>query len=200
MPEYRIYTPSAEGYRIFAENLKKTEIEGLKKEEEFLKDFENNPKNTDMETVRNRVKKLNQFYRTRISNDELREIENIILRPGFDAKLDNDGYGLVEELRRVPSKRTESGFRDHLSFASKYCYHCRPNRYPIYDSINVHVLSVYLGYEGKRDYSKYVECFKKFCSFLGFCKLKGNEGYYIDKYIQAIGTHSELLFRGTGEK
>ena len=194
MEEYRMYTPSAEGYKLFRENLKKTNPIGLNRELELLKDFSDNPENTDEAVVERRVRKLNKAYSTRISAEGLNEIKKLILQPGFDAELDRDGYMLVEKLRRVPSSKTEKGWADCLSFATKYCHHCRPDKYPIYDSVNVRALTVCIGYEDKRDYAEYVKCFKAFCSALGFEELKGNEGFYIDKYIQVVGIHDELLF------
>ena len=193
MSEYRIYTPSAEGYKLFRENLKKADPDWLKKELALLKDFSDTPENTNKDIVSYRVRKLNSAYSTRISNVELDEIEKIILQPGFDEKLD-DGYEAVEKLRRVPSQRQSAPTRDYLSFATKYCHHCLPDKFPIYDSVNVRVLSDYSGYKDKRNYTEYVECFKQFCLAIRCSELKANEGFYVDKYIQAIGIHSELLF------
>ena len=192
MPEYRIYFPSPEGYSVFRRNLIKSEDNLYKRENAFLKEFSDNPKNTDAGTVKRRVTELNRLYSTRASGDELVEVVNLILHMNFEQQLDEAGYKLMELLRHVPSSRVNSGRIDHLSLASKYCHHCRPDKYPIYDSVNVRVLSVYFGYKDKRDYEEYVKCFKAFCSFLGYDELKDNEGFYIDKYIQAIGTRNEL--------
>ena len=194
MKEYRMYTPSAEGYCLFRKNLKSTNPDWLKKEEKFLEEFLDNPANTNEAIVAQRVKTLNAFYHTIIFAVEQSEITKIILQPGFDAELDSDGYESVEKIRHVPNTKKGKEYRDCLSFATKYCHHCRPDKYPIFDSVNVNVLTVCMGYQDSRNYTEYVECFKKFCSAIGCDELKDGEGFYIDKYIQAIGGHRELLF------
>jgi len=200
MKEYQMYTPSAEGYCLFRENYEKSDSKLIEKENDFFMDFKNKPENKDEEIVRARVEKLNSLYSTRNSSDETEKIINIILKPGFDEKLDGDGYDLIEELRQIPSRRTKKEYRDCLSFATKYCHHCRPDKYPIFDSVNVNVLTVCMGYQDSRNYTEYVECFKKFCSAIGCDELKDGEGFYIDKYIQAIGRDSDLLSLGVIEE
>ena len=193
MTEFKIYIPSADGYRIYRDNISREKTGGLIREEAFLQSFLDNPANTDRDIVQHRVRHLNSTYSTRISADELSVIVDFIVQHDFDNALDSDGYELVEKLRHVHSRRVKTKDTiDHLSFATKYCHHCRPDKYPIYDSINVRVLNVFLGYEDKkRNYETYVEYYNAFCSFLGFDELKNNDGFYVDKYIQIIGGSGE---------
>lgn len=195
MPDYQLYVPSAEGYQVFLGNLKTHNPDWLEKEESLLREFSSSRENTDEEVVRKRAKALNASYGTRIPEVELNEIVDRILRPGVDEKLDCGSFELINELMRVPSKRTKSQTIDHFSFATKYCHHCRPDVYPIYDSVNARVLSVYFGYKDNRDYAEYVGYFKSFCGCIGcnYGKLKDGEGFYIDKYVQAIGRDRKLL-------
>jgi len=194
MSEYQLYIPSADGYQAFLDRLKKEKPTGLKREEKFLNDFLNKPGNIDGETVKNRIEKLNNYYSTRLSKPTQSEIAEFILQSDFDERLDRDDYGLVDELRYAHNKIKKDGKKyDYFSFASKYCHHCRPDKYPIYDSVNVRVFNVLFGYTDNRKYGEYVACFKKFCSILGYNELKHNEGFYIDKHIQAIGGNHELL-------
>ena len=197
MSDYQLYVPSPEGYQVFLDNLKKHNHAWLEREKALLSEFSSSRENTDEKVVRARAKKLNSSYGTRIPEVELNEIVERILRQGFDEKLDRGSLELINELMRVPSGRTKSKTIDHFSFATKYCHHCRPDVYPIYDSVNARVLSVYFGYKGDRDYVEYIECFKSFCSCIGleYAKLQGGEGFYIDKYIQAIGRDRQLLFQ-----
>ena len=196
MPNYELYIPSVEGYQIFLTNLEKDMPDWLTREAQLLKEFSNTPGNTDEKIVKHRVREVNRRYSTRVSHKVLDEMVSFIVHSDFDRKLDSNDYKLVDELRRAHTRSKKSGRVDYLSFASKYCHHCRPNRYPIYDSVNVCVFEVFLGYKDRRDYGDYVECFKALCSSL---KLKEFDGFYLDKYIQAIGSptgsQSRLLLK-----
>lgn len=199
MSTYQIYIPSAEKYRTFLERLETkgtNELNGLRKEVEFFKDFSDNFRTADKEKLKELMKKLNHLYKTRISLDVLDEMASFILQIDLNKELESDGYDLVDGLRYAHSKVKKDGFYDYLSFASKFSHHCNPDKYPIYDSVNVSVFKMFLGYKDKRNYREYVECFKAFCSAIEIDKFENNIGFYIDKYIQAIGKHEEsLLFR-----
>jgi len=176
--------------------------EGIEKEKNFLQSFIDIPINTDPELVRERVRWLSSYFTTRISrkgiDSEQDKIVKIITLPGFDAKLDIDGYGLVDELVNDMEK---SGTKRHFSFASKYCHHCRPNKYPIYDRLNMCVMNIFYGYKfDSKDYAGFVKCYEMFCDEYidGYGRQKEQhayEGLYIDKYIQAIGSDSESELR-----
>jgi len=115
--------------------------------------------------------------------------------------LDEEGYALINKLRECGTAKK------HFSFATKYCHHCRPNKYPVYDALNMWVMSIHYGYEYVDDpksgsefrpYQDFVECYNLFCKdFIAGIEHGDDEGFYIDKYIQAIGNGAglrELLF------
>ena len=61
----------------------------------------------------------------------------------LNKELNADGYDLVDNLKQAHSrKKKNNDLVEYLSFASKFCHHCCPNKYPIYDSINVRVFNV----------------------------------------------------------
>lgn len=209
MTGYRLYIPKRGHYESFRDELKKGSPE-MDSERELLREFMENRNNEDEKAVNLRVKKLNSRYSTRISGFEQQEIVEFIVTSGFDKRLEEDGYGLVDELRYVRSNRPNNhGFIDHLSFATKYCHHCCPNKYPIYDSLNMRVMSIYFGYNDilkvgiygskekretrLRSYEDFVDCYKAFCEefidddYDKSVMRRDDEGFYIDKYIQAIG-------------
>ena len=200
--EYRCYIPKLGDYELFRNTIIATKPEGLEKERGFLQGFIDTPINTDPVLVKARVQWLSAYYSTRISkkgiDSEQDKIVKIITMPGFDAKLDQKSHRLVDELVYDMEK---SGTKRHFSFASKYCHHCRPNIYPIYDRLNMCVMNIFCGYKfDSKDYEGFVKCYKMFYNeFIeGYCQkneLDAYEGLYIDKYIQAIGSDSESELR-----
>ncbi|MCL2163849.1 MAG: hypothetical protein FWH55_05505 [Oscillospiraceae bacterium] len=194
MVENRFYIPSSEGYKIFRANY---ENKPKKNEDDLWESFQEL-------TPEAQVKSINNIYKTRISSAEqeliVQKIKSLNSDKAFDCA-DND-YSPVDKLRRVYSargKEKNKGYIDHFSFATKYCHHFQSNKFPIYDSVNVRVMSVYLGYkdvieDNIRNYNEYVRVCKTFWSLIGLAKLENKDGYYVDKYIQAIGVERELLF------
>ena len=195
MSEPWLFIPKQGDYDDFKNNLIENSPNGINAEWEFLQRFICKPGNKDKPTISEQVNTLNKLYKTRIPLCEQSKIVADIMNSDFDKELGYEGYGLVEYLRYVKSERTTSKTINHFSFATKYCYHCRPNKYPIYDSVNMRVMSVYYGYEQKNNsnnYEKFVECYSMFCKdFIGNYEIRikqhGYEGFYIDKFIQAIG-------------
>lgn len=202
MKDYKLYIPKRGDYEIFRKELQEEKLQDkiikrVEKEREFMHEFLSNPENTNKEKVEKRVRKLNTMYSTRLSmkenNNVLGEIINRILYSEFDDLLDHKGYEAVAKLRVIKSERTKSKTIDCFSFATKYCHHCRPNKFPIYDSLNMRVMNVYYGYKhGGKDYEEYVKCHTMFCEefitdFEEVKRQNSDEGFYIDKYIQAIG-------------
>ena len=188
----KLYIPKEGDYDAFRKNYLEANNDG---ERVFLQEFLDNPGNTDKTTVEYRVRKLNSKYSTRLSTREIGAVVKLIVAPEFDEKLYNDrgnGYATISYLRILASERTKNGTIDAYSFATKYCHHCNPNHYPIYDSVNARVMTVYYGYQDTRDYEKFVECYRAFCMKLipnieGLKCQNDDAGFYVDKYIQAIG-------------
>lgn len=191
---YQLYVPGPAGYSNFRNAIEKGTITISPKEITLYEDFKNNPRNSEQLIVESRVKNINSIYSTRLLKQAIVEIANYIINPAndFDKSLEC-GYRAIEALRReahsVKKGKDKMIPVDYLSFASKYCHHCRPNVFPIYDSVNVRVFTVLMGYNDHRDYSEFVKCFKVFCSdVINRVTLDEDEGFYIDKYIQSIGS------------
>lgn len=182
----QLHLPSQEGFDKFRKILESNDFL-FEDEKKFLDDFLKIP-------IKERVRKLNAIYRTRISLVVLEEIASFISSElNFNDRLESADYSVVHEIMCGHNKKREDETPvEYFSFATKYCYHCHPDKYPIYDSVNMNVMKIYYGYEFKRrdssnNYEEYVECFNAFCGFLGYSKLERRDGFYIDKYIQALG-------------
>jgi hypothetical protein len=63
-------------------------------------------------------------------------------------------------------------------------------------------MKVYYGYELRHEglynkYEEYIKCFELFCEFIGYKERERMDGFYIDKYIQALGGQNrKYLFEG----
>lgn len=199
---YRLYVPGPAGYSDFRKAIEKETIIIPKREISLFEDFKNKPRNSEQSIVDSRVRSINSTYSTRLPKQAIAEITNYIINPvnHFDELL-GFGYGAIEALRREAHSLKKGKDKktpvDYLSFASKYCHHCRPNIFPIYDSVNVWVLTVLMGYKDKRDYNEFVKCFKVFCGeVINRVVLDEDEGFYIDKYIQSIGSGGSKSVHG----
>lgn len=92
---------------------------------------------------------------------------------------------LVTDFARAAKTRG----RFQLSFASKYCHHCNPNMFPIYDSVNAEYLKRHYSYADEKDYGKYIEAYSLFCANIGVNLSTAKnpyEGFYVDKFINNI--------------
>ena len=195
MAEYKLYIPKLGDYEKFQRTVKKHVVKSIKEEREFLEEFQS-------KTIEERVRGINTKYSTRLSNKEIEEIVDFISKP--DTEFDNrisDGvdYRILEELAKAATARD----RFNLSFASKYCHHCRPNKFPVFDVLNMNVMKIFCGFKpiGTRyelkDYVNYVECYDMFCyqfieNYEKRKKQNKDDSFYIDKYIQAIGGAKDL--------
>lgn len=188
--DYQLYVPTPEGYLSFKKTLSKSVSP---KEMSLFESFKKNPGNSTRPIVESRVRSINSLYSTRLLKPVMNEIVDYIINPDnqFDELLKQD-YDAVDVLRiKAHSQKKKDGNPvNYLSFATKYCHHCRANKFPIYDNVNVWVLTVLMGYKDKRVYSEFVDCFQAFCKVINRTKLEEDEGFYIDKYMQAIGTGS----------
>lgn len=195
--------PSKEDYGIFREQLKKFQgTPYLNDEEYLLRHFRENPENTGQAYVEHRVKKLSSLYRTRVPENEQKQLIDIIKNPEFDERLETDKDGSYEAVLSLLGVNREKEGKpptevNHLSFATKYCHHCKPNMYPIYDAVNKEVLMTLSDCKeisrakGYMKYLSYAECYKAVCRDYIIDLDKDNpdrdEGFYVDKYIQSIG-------------
>lgn len=90
--------------------------------------------NTDIRFVIIKCSALNDFYATNIY--KIAPVaRNIVAIKDFDARLTKGDDTLVDEIAYVDGRR-------NYSFATKYCSHHQPDRYPIYDRYVEDVLTV----------------------------------------------------------
>lgn len=88
--------------------------------------------NTDLRVVIIKCSALNDFYATNIYKTAPVARKIVAIRD-IDARLAQGDDALVEEIANVDGRR-------NYSFATKYCSHHRPDRYPIYDRYVADVL------------------------------------------------------------
>jgi hypothetical protein len=87
------------------------------------------PENREVEHVLLKVSALNNFYSTNIY-DTYSVAKHILGRESVDERLRQGDLSLVGEIARVTLKGRSKNF---YSFASKYCSHHSPEKFPIYD-------------------------------------------------------------------
>lgn len=97
--------------------------------------------NTDLSSVIIKVSALNDFYSTNIYRvyDVACKIVSI---PDFDIRLQQGDISLVKSFQTIEFTDSK-GMRKSIinySFATKYCSHHQPDKFPIYDSYVDHVL------------------------------------------------------------
>ena len=135
----------------------------------------------NLEEICRFVQKASAIFRTRIPSVERREIAKKIWHSKLNEKLDEDGYGLVDELRYVKTTRTKNGIIDHFSFATKFLFILKPNKFPIFDSLNMKAFYQLFGCKYTRNYDGYE---------IREAPLKFNPG----KYYYAVPLTSPLIF------
>lgn len=87
------------------------------------------PENKKIEHILLKVSALNDFYSTNIFDTY--SVAKHILEKDIDVRLESTDYFLVNEIALLQIKDKTKNF---YSFASKYCSHHRPTKYPIFDS------------------------------------------------------------------
>lgn len=85
--------------------------------------------NKKIEHILLKVSALNDFYSTNIFDTY--SVAKHILEKNIDVRLASNDYVLVNEIALVQIKDKTKNF---YSFASKYCSHHKPTKYPIFDS------------------------------------------------------------------
>lgn len=165
-------------------------LDGYVEQEEALSLlFRSHPdfkENVSMPVVLVKCSTLNDFYSTRIYriHDVAGKIVSI---PDFDARLDAGDPGLVEEVADVNG-------RVNYSFATKYCSHHRPLKYPIFDRYVGDVLKTlkkrrpvdFSGFKTSdlRDYPKFrawIDCFRRVYGLTSYSYKE------IDRYLWQLG-------------
>ncbi|MDE5768888.1 MAG: hypothetical protein K2H29_04600 [Oscillospiraceae bacterium] len=147
------------------------------------------------ETALHQVIELNKKYGTRLSRgqsklpDECDELANYIASDSFQNRIKTTDKDVAASLVMDLAKAAKTRGRFLLSFASKYCHHCNPNMYPIFDSVNENYLKEHHSYSGKRDYRKYMDAYSLFCKDIEVDLESATDkeiGFWVDKFINNI--------------
>lgn len=141
--------------------------------------------NTDINVVLIKCSVLNDFYSTHIEN--LNPVaQNIVLIPGIDQKMERGDDSLIDKIAK-------SGNRYNYSFATKYCSHHYPDKFPIFDRyVKLTLLALRKKFpqimpspkEDLRDYSIFRRVIDSFRSYFGLQKYSYKE---IDRYLWLLG-------------
>ena len=145
------------------------------------------PENDKIEHVLLKVSALNDFYSTNIFDTY--SVAKHILSKQIDARLKAIDYSLVNEIAMISLKGKPRNF---YSFASKYCSHHKPDRYPIYDSYVEKMLTHYEaedkfgGFDKAelKSYERFIQIIEKFRLFYGLEKYSLRE---IDNFLWLAG-------------
>jgi hypothetical protein len=146
------------------------------------------PENKKIEHILIKVSCLNDFYSTNIFSPYI--IAKHILGLDVDKYLAMGNVDVVNKIAKV--KMPGGRIINFYSFASKYCSHHRPERYPIYDSY-VEKMLIYFrkrekfyrfNKEDLHNYRKFIEILGHFKKFFGLYEYSLRD---IDKYLWQAG-------------
>lgn len=123
------------------------------------------PSNSTLEQILLKVSSLNDFYSTNIYDTYT--VARHIRDMNIETRLGSGDLSLVKDMAMV---KIGDKTRNLYSFASKYCSHHYPDRYPIYDSYVDKMLWHYSGADKfasfrrreLKHYEKFVEIITKF--------------------------------------
>ena len=143
-------------------------------------------KNSDINVVMVKCSVLNDFYSTHIGR-MWPMAKNIVTIPGFDDHLRSGDDSLIAEIAKVDD-------RTFYSFATKYCSHHFPDKYPIYDSFVAKVLNdlrgkfshtpAFSSMASLKDYGVFHKVIDDFRDAYGLSKFSYKE---IDRYLWLLG-------------
>ncbi len=188
------YEVNNKGYEQFKKDLCNNEkaFPWFKSELEFQDNFK---VNVDHEAALQQIITINSKYSTHLSfgkssaPDEGSELADFIVSNSFQSRITTTDKDVAAALITDLAKAAKTRGRFLLSFASKYCHHCNPNMFPIYDSVNADYLKEHFSYNGNKDYRSYIDAYARFCSKIGVdLENAGDkqEGFYVDKFINNI--------------
>ena len=140
-----------------------------------------------MDDVLIKVCSLNDFYSTNIFSPF--NVAKHIVDLKIDERLKNGDTSLVNDIAKITIGEKERYF---YSFASKYCSHNLPEKYPIYDSYVDKVLMYFLKedkfYQFKQEDLKNYPKFKEILlQFQEYYHLKEFNLKQIDRYLWQLG-------------
>lgn len=149
--------------------------------------FELVPTNTDISDILVKAATLNDFYSTHIFS--IFPVAKHILSLNIDDRLNIGDETLVEDIKDVVINDKNIQL---YSFATKYCSHHNPEKFPIYDSY-VHEVLCYLrkidGFSKfkKSDLKNYVKFKSVLCDFQKYYELERYSLKELDKYLWQLG-------------
>lgn len=188
------YEVNNKGYEQFRKNLKanREDFPWFDYEQEFLDSFK---VNVDRETALQQIITINSKYSTHLSlgkssaPDEGGELGDFIVSDSFQSRITTTDKDVAAALVTDLAKAAKTRGRFLLSFASKYCHHCNPNMFPIYDSVNAIYLKEHYSYSDNHDYREYIDAYNLFCHSIGVDLQTASdkqEGFWVDKFINNI--------------
>lgn len=193
------YEISKNGYEQFKKDLQINQeaFPWFADEKTFLDNFRIS---ADRDIVLQQIKTINSKYSTHLSfgnsnaPDEGGELADFITSDRFQKEIKTKDKDVAAALVTDLAKAAKTRGRFLLSFASKYCHHCNPNMFPIYDKVNADYLKEHYSYKDKKDYWEYIDAYSMFCSKIGVDLESGSadkyEGFYVDKFINNIDKES----------
>ena len=193
------YKVNNKGYEQFKKDLFTNEkaFPWFKSELEFQDGFK---VSVDRETALQQIKTVNSKYSTHLSfgksnaPDEGGELADFIVSKSFQSRIKTKDKDVAASLVMDLAKAAKTRGHFHLSFASKYCHHCNPNMFPIYDSVNAEYLNKHYLYRGQKDYREYIDAYALFCRSIGVDLETADdkqEGFYVDKFINNIDKNTK---------
>ena len=150
----------------------------------FIKTY---PKNDDINDILIKASSLNDFYSTNIFS--IFSMSKHLLNFNIDYRLKNGDESLVNDIASIEINGRKRNF---YSFATKYCSHHNPNKFPIYDSY-VEKMLVYFNKKDRffnfkkidlKDYAKFKKVLIEFKKFYNIDEYNLKD---IDKYLWFLG-------------
>ncbi len=145
------------------------------------------PKNKELSDILIKCSSLNDFYSTNIF--KVHNVAKHFLNQNIDERLAMGDLNLVMDLANIEINGKNFFF---YSFATKYCSHHRPDKYPIYDSYVNKLLKYFRNRDGfmafkEADLKKYSSYYNIIQSFKSFYGLQAFSVKQIDKYLWQLG-------------
>lgn len=158
--------------------------------------FQENPSfklNKDIQSVMTKCATLNTFYSTHIPGQKIYEIaKDIVSIKDVDERLSLGDKTLVDEIAKAGDDKYK------YSFATKYCSHHQPDKFPIYDDIVATVLYILSKQhpaslprykKDLKDYEKFVEAIDNVREYF---HLSGATYKDIDRYLWVYGRENNI--------
>ena len=149
--------------------------------------FETYPNNTDINDILIKASSLNDFYSTNIFN--IFAVAKHIHSLKIDKRLRKGDLSLVDDIADITIGGKNKRF---YSFASKYCSHHEPTKFPIYDYFVEKVLIHFRNTdkfckfqnEDLKQYPTFLEILNAFQKYYGLTKYDMKE---LDRYLWQLG-------------